>query len=133
MKVSSYLMPKDEDPGTNPKYYGRIPKYTHILPETLLGSNPIYTCNEEYIYLFSSYITGQLDERNISIELKYELEEGVMLIPEYGTRPMPEWDPLFECIFGPKDPSKQCEMIADSNCSLLVDSDGCFMAPYQNN
>ena len=129
MKLSSYLIPKDEDPKTNPKYWGKVPKYTHIIPETLFGSQPIYECNEEYIYLFSNYIIGKLDTRNISIELTNELKEGVLLIPEYGTRPIPEWDPLFECIFGPKDPSKQCEMLADSACSLMVDSNGCFMAP----
>jgi hypothetical protein len=99
------------------KYWGRVPKYVHKISETLFDPDTaILQCNEEYIWLITEYILGNLNEENISQELLYELREGISLIPDYGTIPMPEWDPLFYCIFGPKDPTKQCEMLADNNC-----------------
>ena len=81
------------------KYWGRVPKYLHIIPETIVNNKGIYECNPEYMQLIHDFMDGTIDERNLSQELMIDIENTINEIPNYGSNPNPELDPLFSCMF----------------------------------
>jgi len=110
------------------KYWGRVPMYLHIIPETLNTDTPIVECNPDFMILFQGILSGTIDIENISKELQAELKDVINKIPQYGRIIMPYLDPFFMCALGPKDPTMQCSMIADKSCHPIVTSEGCFLS-----
>jgi len=110
------------------RYWGRVPMYTHIVPETLNTTSPIVECNEDYMQLFFGYLDGSLNLDNISMELQAELKDVVNKLPSYGRIPLPLLDPFFMCAIGPKDPSMQCALVADKDCHPIVTKEGCYIS-----
>lgn len=110
------------------KYWGRVPMYLHMIPETMNTDNSIYECNPEYIWLIEAFMAGTIEENNLSQELYQEIVDTINKIPSYGLIPMPVVDPLFECIYGPKDPDLQCSFLVDKNCHPIVGSDACYIS-----
>ncbi len=128
MRTPSYGINQNQEDTFIDKYWGRVPKYLHIIPETIYTDNPIFMCNPEYIELMEGYMDGSIVKENLSQELWYDIENTINKIPSYGAVPNPLLDPLFSCIYGEPDPSDRCGFMVDKNCSPIVTGDGCFMA-----
>jgi len=80
------------------RYWGRVPMYLHRIPETIGKPNEeIVVCNPEYIELVLAFLDGNIDQKNLSIELYLDIITTVNLIPDYGETPMPEYDAFFKC------------------------------------
>ena len=133
MKIPSVLNDQWDDKNKlQDKFWGRVPKYLHIIPETIYTNDPIYMCNPEYIYLVEQYMLGKINESNLSQELYYDIEETVNRIPNYGRFPQPGYDPLFQCM-GYIPSATPCAIMVDSNCKYIVTSDGCYLSPPAEN
>jgi len=82
------------------KYFGNVPMYLRRIPEAR-----IYECNPEYMAIFDAFLYGNLDNRNISIELRRELAIVTEALAIYGKEPLINLDPFFECMgFQPQSP-----------------------------
>ena len=123
MKIPSVLNDQWNDENKpQDKFWGRVPMYLHIIPETIHTENEIFTCNPEYMYLVNQFMLGTIDERNLSQELYYEIKYVVDNMPNYGTVPNPELDPLYSCL------QIECgvDVIIDKDCYFVADKD-CYL------
>ena len=71
-KTPSYGIDQNQELPFIDKYWGRVPKMLHYIPED-------YICkaNPEYIYLINAIINDEIDKENISDELYFELADFI--------------------------------------------------------
>ncbi len=83
--------------GYQDKYIGRMPRLLLDIPEA-----GIFECNPEYSGLMFEYVTGALDERNISPELLAQLKKDIFYIFRLDLVETSDVKNLMKCVgFGP--------------------------------
>lgn len=118
MKIPSVLNDQWNDENKpQDKFWGRVPMYLHIIPETIYTDSEVFTCNPEYVYLVNQFMLGTIDEKNLSQELYYEIRDVVEKMPKYGEEKNPILDPLFSCM----ELEAGISAVADVDCYLIVD------------
>ena len=70
MRTPSVGLDQNQDGKFIDKYYGRIPKMLHSIPEA-----NTWVCNPEYVKVLDAYITGNIVHENLSIELQNEFDQ----------------------------------------------------------
>ncbi len=109
MKTPSIGIDQNQSDRFMDKYWGRVPQMIHSVPEA-----NIWLCNPEYIWLIENYISGDLVEKNVSIELYAEIED--LVNASGGSRPLTEEETkLLECYGVENAPGDITSLVASDN------------------
>lgn len=108
MKTPSYGIDQNKDDVFMDKYWGRVPKFIHRIPE-----QNICEANSDYIYLINLVIDGNIDKNNISADLYREILSFIdkmcnpCIMNDEDAALMRAYDGLEAC------PEQRCELSCD--------------------